>query len=209
MIVYCVRHGESTYNAENRVQGQSDVPLSELGRRQSEAVASELAMRPIGALYSSPLRRAMETAEPIAGRLGLRIRSDARLKEVDVGVFQDYLRTELSELFPEELARWESSDPDYAVPGGESRSDLAGRGIAAMNEIAHGDEPEVVVVAHGRLLVETLRRLIGSAPDGIPPSLRNGSITTVESHREGRWELRSVDAVEHLRGVGLAGAGDL
>ncbi|KKK94352.1 hypothetical protein LCGC14_2683730, partial [marine sediment metagenome] len=66
MLLYCIRHGESTYNAEGRIQGQSDVPLSELGRRQGEAVAAALRAEPVEAIYSSPLRRAMQTAEPLA-----------------------------------------------------------------------------------------------------------------------------------------------
>ena len=73
MILYCVRHGESVYNAEGRIQGRLNVPLSELGRRQSAAAAAALASLSADALYASPLRRAMETAEIIADALGLPI----------------------------------------------------------------------------------------------------------------------------------------
>ena len=69
MIVYCIRHGESTYNAEGRIQGQSDVPLSQLGLRQSEAVAAALAGLPVEAIYSSPLERASQTAARVADAL--------------------------------------------------------------------------------------------------------------------------------------------
>ena len=88
MLLYCIRHGESSYNAEGRIQGQSDVPLSELGRRQSEAVAAALAEVPIEAVYASPLRRAMQTARPVAERLNLEIQTDPRLMEVHAGEFQ-------------------------------------------------------------------------------------------------------------------------
>ncbi len=133
MFLYCVRHGESTYNAEGRLQGQSDVPrLSPLGRRQSEAAAAALAHLPIEAVYASPLRRAMETAEIIAGLLRLEIRPEPRLKEINVGLFQDKLRSELEGLCPRELDAWLSGDPDYAIPGGESRRQLAQRGREAL-----------------------------------------------------------------------------
>lgn len=209
MILYCVRHGESTYNAENRIQGQSNVPLSEFGRRQSEAIAAELSRRPIGAVYASPLRRAMETAEPIVRRLGLEIRTDPRLKEIDVGIFQDKFRMALPELYPDEFVCWTSGDLEYRIPGGESRSEVGCRGATAFRQIASGSEGEVAVVAHGRLLVETLRSLLGAQSTGVPLSLQNGSITTLESLDDGGWELRSADAVEHLRSLGLTGTGDL
>jgi len=114
MLLYCIRHGESSYNAEGRVQGQSDVPLSELGLRQSAAVAAALADQRVDALYASPLRRAMQTAQPVAEALKQEIRTDPRLMEVHAGVFQDKLRTELDDLYPEEIARWRSGDPDFA-----------------------------------------------------------------------------------------------
>ena len=130
MWLYCVRHGESVHNAEGRIQGQLDVPLSDFGRRQGEAIAEALAALPIDAIYASPLLRALETAQIVARRLRLPIRTDDRLKEINVGVFQDRLRAEVAQLYPDEFARWTSGEPDFAVPGGESRRDLQERGCA-------------------------------------------------------------------------------
>ena len=88
MIVHCVRHGESEFNSEGRVQGHLDVPLSALGRRQAAAVATALAAETSEIIFASPLRRARETAEIIARQLGLLIETDPRLKEINVGIFQ-------------------------------------------------------------------------------------------------------------------------
>jgi len=209
MILYCIRHGESTYNAEGRVQGQSDVPLSALGQRQSEAVAAALAGNPVEAVYASPLRRAFETARPVAEALGLKIHTDDRLKEIDVGIFQDRLRRELRDVYPDELARWSSGDLDYRIPGGESRRDLIDRGSEVIRSICASSHDRVAVVAHGRLLVLTLKALAGLSLDSPPDSLENGSISTLVHCGDGKFELAEIDRVEHLRGVGLAGPGDL
>lgn len=210
MLIYCVRHGESTYNAEGRVQGQSDVPLSEFGRRQGEATASALAMVGVQVIYSSPLRRAYETAEIIARRTGCEIRTDPRLMEIHAGIFQDRLRRELIEAFPEEFRRWTSEDPDFVIPGGESRRQLAERGAAAFRDIIRAGFDRVAVVSHGRLLVVTLKVLLTDNHCKLPPALQNASITLVEADPiTGHVRLVDVDRVDHLADVGLSGSGDL
>ena len=209
MLLHCVRHGESLYNAEGRVQGQSDVPLSDLGRRQGEAAAGALAGLDIDALYSSPLRRAIQTAECVAARLGLEIRTDPRLKEVDAGVFQDKLRTDLAELYPEDLARWTSGDPDFTIPGGESRRALAQRGCQALEAIRQAGHERVAVVSHGRLLVVTLEAMADFPEGRSPESLQNGSITTLRFNADGRAHVESINQVDHLADVGTAGRSDL
>ena len=210
MILHCVRHGESTYNAEGRLQGQSDRPvLSERGRRQSAAAAEALTAFPVAAIYSSPLSRARQTAEIIAARLGLEIRTDPRLKEIDVGVFEDRLRSEVAAVYPEELARWASGDVEFRIPGGESRRDLARRGAEALEAIAAAGLGQVVVVAHGGLLVAAMKALLGLLFDGPPTALENGSITRLAQDRDGRWKILALDQTDHLRGIGLGGVGDL
>jgi broad specificity phosphatase PhoE len=209
MLLYCVRHGESLYNAEGRVQGQSDVALSQFGRRQGEAIAAALAQRPLDAIYSSPLCRALETAEEVARRTGLPVCTDPRLKEVNAGVFQDRLREEIEREFPEELARWQSEDLDYVIPGGESRRQLIARGRAALESIARQQHRHAAVIAHGRLLIVALKDLLGLGPEPPPRSLQNGSITTLRFGARGQFEVLAWDRVEHLDGVGLGGSGDL
>jgi len=183
--------------------------LSELGRRQTAAAAEALVAVPVEAIYSSPLSRARQTAEIIAGRLGLEIRTDPRLKEIDVGVFQDKLRSEVDSLYPAELARWLSGDVEFRIPGGESRADLARRGAAAFEAIARSGQGHVVVVSHGGLLVATIKALLGIPPDGPPKSLENGSITRLAWSDGGDKALLCVNQTDHLRSLGPAAAGDL
>src|SRR5208283_2328868 len=101
------------------------------------------------AIFCSPLRRARETAEPIAAALALPIREELDLIEIKVGIFQGHSRDELDRTCPEEYARWQSGDPDYAVPGGESRRALMQRGRAVLESIAQRAYGRVIIVSHG------------------------------------------------------------
>jgi probable phosphoglycerate mutase len=209
MLLYCIRHGESTYNAEGRIQGRLDVPLSDLGRRQSEAAAQALRGKPVEALYASTLRRAAQTAEIIGGVLGVTVRPEPRLMEIDVGVFQGHMPSELAKRYPEALAQWTSGDPEYVIPGGESRRQLAERGCAAFEAIRQAGHREVVVVAHGGIIVATIKLLRHISLADPPFSLENGSITTLHWNGDGRLHVVALNQIEHLRTVGLAGGGDL
>jgi probable phosphoglycerate mutase len=209
MWLYCVRHGESVHNAEGRIQGQSDVPLSDFGRQQGEAIATALAALPVDAIYASPLLRALETAQIVARRLDLPVRIDPRLKEIHVGIFQNRLRGEVAELYPEAFARWTAGEPDFVIPGGESRRALQERGCAAFREIVAAGHQHAAVISHGRLLTVALAAFVPVPAGPRAPSLENASITIVRYDGHGRWELAAYNQVDHLRTVGLSGAGDL
>jgi broad specificity phosphatase PhoE len=208
MNLYLVRHGESVFNAEGRIQGHADIPLSELGRRQGAAAAEVFAGLSLDALYASPLRRAYETAEIVAARVNLPIQTDDRLKEINVGIFQGELRAELDRRFPEEMARWTSEDPDYALPGGESRRHLIARGRAAFESIVAAGHQNVGIVSHGRILMATVKELLGLPQKNPPFALQNGSISTLSYNGAG-FAAVALDQVGHLLDTGLSGSGDL
>jgi broad specificity phosphatase PhoE len=209
LVLYLIRHGETTYNAEGRIQGQSDAPLSDLGHRQSQAAAESLAALPVEAVYSSPLSRAMETARRIAEKHRLTVQTDPRLMELNAGVFERRLRSELADAYPTELAQWLGGDEDFVIPGGESRRQLTVRGCEAIRLIASAGHREVVVVAHGGLLSATLRSLLNMEQPLPPFSLQNGSITRVTVDDRGQFALVSLNEVEHLRMIGISDGGDL
>ena len=111
--LHFVRHGETDWNREGRIQGVADVPLSALGREQAQELAASLATRPIGALYSSDLRRALETAKPLGERLGVRAHTAPALRERDFGVNEGRMAAEVAAELGEEVAR-----PSRAVSSG-------------------------------------------------------------------------------------------
>ena len=194
MRQYLVRHGESVSNREGRVQGQADVELSAFGRVQAAAIGDSIrslsVAAPIGEIWSSPLRRALETAEAIAAAVGLPVRIEERLRELHAGIFQGHLWADLESRFPEEVARWRSGDPHYAIPGGESRAQLAARGHEVLDELAARDTDAMIVVAHGGILTAALGSMVGrdhpllaaaaERPFTRLPALNNGSLTLLD-----------------------------
>jgi len=199
MLQYLVRHGESVSNLEGRVQGQEDIELSDLGRAQAQRVAdwsrrlsasSSTAAVTIGEVWSSPLRRARETAAEIAAALGLPLMLEEGLCELHAGIFQGHLWADLETEFPDEVAQWRSGDVHYVIPGGESRAQLAARGRAAIEMLAGRDTPGMIVVAHGGVLTAALGSMLGrehpllaaaaERPFTKLPALANCSVTQLE-----------------------------
>jgi len=196
MILHCVRHGQTQANADGRIQGQADTPLSELGRRQCEAVARVLCPLPIEAIYSSPLARAVSSAQCLAKQLDLELRLDERLMEINAGIFQGLAWPEIESAHPTEARLWKSHEPEYRIPGGESRADVMRRAAAVFHDIRGSGYEQVIVVAHGGLLSAALKALLEIPPRRSPFALENASITSLA------WDddikLLSLNQTSHL-----------
>ena len=203
MIFYCIRHGQTVSNAIGRIQGQSDSPLSNLGKRQCEAVAEALAELPIDAIYASPLRRAIDSAACLAARLNLELRLDDRLMEINAGLFQGLAWEEIEKLHPAEARLWKSHDPEYCIPRGESRADVARRAEAVFRDIHRAGHDSVIVMAHGGVLSAALKALLEIPPRLNPFSLENGSITTLAWDAD--VKLLSLNQTGHLADLYTAG----
>jgi 2,3-bisphosphoglycerate-dependent phosphoglycerate mutase len=162
--VLLLRHAETS--APDRFHGaESDVGLGDWGRRQSEIVARDLARSRPDALYSSAMRRALETAEAIGGACGLVPRVVEALHERRMGPLSGLPRDEGLATYEEAKARWMAGDLDYTHEGGESFADLRRRAVPALQELAerHPDQT-IIVVAHGvviRVLLITLLEEFG------------------------------------------------
>jgi probable phosphoglycerate mutase len=152
-----IRHGETEWNAQARIQGHRDTPLSERGLRQAQVLARHLVGGADGAalaaVISSDLARARQTAEPLAQRLGLALRQDARLRERAFGLFEGHTYAEAEARWPNEYAIWRQRDPAYAVPGGESYLDTRARVLACLEDIVRAHPARTVaIVTHGGVL---------------------------------------------------------
>lgn len=205
MRLYLVRHGETVANAQGRVQGQREFGLSPLGCRQALATARALQRAAPDALFSSPLTRARETAEILSRQLGLSIRYEDRLKELRAGVFEGLLWSECEERYPEATASWRSGDPDFAIPEGESRRQLADRGRQALEGVRRHPCERAVVVAHGGILTAALKALLQVPVASNPFGLANCSVS--EFTWESEVQLVRLNDTGHLRGLGPDGAG--
>jgi broad specificity phosphatase PhoE len=195
--VLIVRHGETDYNASGRWQGWLQTNLSEQGKRQVRLLAAYLQPLPLGAIYSSDLQRAIDTAQPIAQSHGLTVQTDQRLREIGLGIFQGLTRSEIQQTYPLEFDRWHN-DHSYVVPQGESRLQLQERMFAAWQAIVNGDSgQQIVLVSHGGAIRWLLLKLF--SPEAIAgKSIENTSITTLERVDE-TWRLVEFSATPHLR----------
>ncbi len=144
-----VRHGETEANRLGKIQGVGPAPLNEKGRAQAAAVAEALESEVPFALYSSPLPRALQTADAVAVRIGATVTRIAGLIEMDVGEFDGMAGSELRERYPEVMRMWDQDAPNAVMPGGESLTIVRDRACRAVAELAsqHGSE-KVVAVTH-------------------------------------------------------------
>ncbi len=151
--ILAVRHGETAWNRDTRIQGHTDIELNETGRWQARRLALALREEPIAACYASDLCRARDTAQAVAHQHGRVVHSHLGLRERSFGRFEGHTWAELESRFPDEARAWRQRVPDFAPPGGETLLQLQARVIAAVTELAsrHPGE-QVLMVAHGGVL---------------------------------------------------------
>lgn len=199
--LYLIRHGQTDWNIEGRWQGQLDVPLSEVGHKQAQALAEALQDRPIMTIYSSDLIRAVATAQPLAQAKGIEIRWDARLRELHLGVFQGLVHDEIRLKYPAEEQAMEADYMDYVIPQGESRRAMQERAYAIWQEIvAREPGPEIAVFSHGGTIRMLLMKLFPEEMERLTKvRIFNTSVTTIDTDGQ---TLRLVDLadVAHLDG---------
>ncbi len=177
-----IRHAETAWNAEGRVQGQTDVPLSAAGEAQALALVAAISGERFAALYASDLRRVRQTAAPAALALGLEVRLDAGLRERHYGKFETLTYAEARERHPEDYQRFRDKEPAYDFGSGESLLAFHARAIACVGAIARRHAGETVLVfTHGGVLEMVHRHARGtglSAPRDF--EIPNASINWVE-----------------------------
>jgi broad specificity phosphatase PhoE len=157
-----IRHGQTDWNVEGRWQGQADPPLNERGREQAQRVAEYHSQFGFAALYSSDLRRAMETAQIIGAKIGLEVIPEPRLREINLGRWQGMLTDDIQAQYPEEFQRWHREPLSVQPPDGEIVHALAARVLEAINEmIARYPKRRVGVVAHELPIAIVLCRSAG------------------------------------------------
>ncbi|MDO8532247.1 MAG: histidine phosphatase family protein [Dehalococcoidia bacterium] len=209
MLLYLVRHGQTDWNRLHRIQGHSDTPLNETGRAQAQALARTFAEKPLSAVYSSPLRRARDTAEAIArvhrspdesGRHGLSVRTLDELKELQVGALDGVTLTEMRERYGDFLARWRR-DASVRLPGGgETLVELQARAWPAIQRIGqvHAGE-QVAVVTHSFLMQVVISAVLGLPLDHFRRvRVSEGGVSTVEFSSDSRPRLVAMNDCCHL-----------
>jgi uncharacterized phosphatase len=177
-LLYLVRHGETDWNRERRLQGSIDVPLNDDGRHQASRVAERLSVLSLDAVVSSPLARAHETAQIIAVRLGLpRPSLESGLVERSYGIAEGMTRDAVATRFP----------PPSEVPGRETPARVLARAGAALSQVASAfDRGNVVVATHGAVIRAVVTSLAPGVADTLDVPIDNCSVHSVEWDPEGR-----------------------
>jgi len=197
--ILLLRHGQTLWNIEGRVQGHQDSPLSVRGVAGAEALARRLVAERPDALYTSDLGRARQTAEPIARATGLEPRIDAQLRERSYGRFEAMTWPQIERDFPDEYAAHLGRSPQHKIEAGESMLEFHARAIAALGRIAGASaHAKVVIVAHGGVLDVLYRRAMG-IPLEAPRTFRvpNTGLNRF-AFRSGIWCLIAWGDVSHL-----------
>ena len=151
--IIAIRHGETSWNVDTRIQGHLDIPLSANGRWQAERLAAALRDEPLAAIYASDLTRAWETAQYVGRAKGMAVTKEIGLRERGFGDFEGKTFAEIEVLLPEQSLRWRKRDPDFSPTGGESLMALRSRVISAAQRLAALHSGELIVmVGHGGVM---------------------------------------------------------
>jgi len=198
-----VRHGETEWNAEGRIQGHQDVLLNERGKQQADAVARRLAGESLDACYCSDLKRTLRTAGPIAEAVGVSVVADSRLREWKLGVLECLLPAEPALSQSEAVRIYEERDPEAVVPGGESLRQRFERAIWCFREIVdQSPGRKILVVTHGGIVDDLYRFAKGIALDANRDwPLYNCGINRLKIE-DGRWTIETWGDIDHLEEIG-------
>jgi len=202
-----VRHGQTVWNREERFRGRADVSLDEIGRRQAEATGRRIAAgwRP-AAIYCSPMIRARQTAEAIAGALGasplarLAVQTHSRLSDIDFGALQGLTVEEARAGWPAVVDSWLTAPQTTLFPGGESLSELRSRATAMLAELAERhDGQELVLVGHTVVNRVILLAVMGLGLDRFWRLTQDTCAINVFDSDQGGYTVVSVNDTCHLR----------
>jgi len=207
--VLLIRHGQTDWNKIGRWQGHTDIPLNDRGHQQARLLAHRLATWPISVIYTSDLKRAVQTADPLGAKLGLVPIKEPALRERNGGFFQGLTREELQARFGEEWRRVRQDG--LAPPNGESDLDLAMRVEAAFQQMVNRHKGDMIaMISHGGALKVLISHILG-LPLGQPAPFSlsgNTGLSIVKTNENGSI-LTLLNDVSHLENDYIEGLSDL
>ncbi|KPJ51975.1 MAG: hypothetical protein AMJ37_03800 [Dehalococcoidia bacterium DG_18] len=200
--IILIRHGQTEWNREERFRGRVDIDLDETGLRQAEAAARRIAQWEVAAIYSSPLKRAMTTAEIIANRLGLPVKPLEEINDMDFGAWQGLSIAEVKEKYPELFDLWRYSPQRLRIPEGESLEDVRNRVAAAIDDLVAGHENGTVAVVTHRVVCKVLLcHLLGLDNSHFWQIAQDATAINIFEVKGGIATVRLINDTCHQRGV--------
>ncbi len=207
MKLILIRHGETYWNAQGRCQGFSDIELSDRGKEQVELLALSLRDEPLDAVYSSDLKRAVETAELIAEHHGLSVEIDKNLREMNQGELEGLTFVYIRERYTELLGDWITSPEKVRIPGGESLKEVQERAWGSIQDIykSHLDET-VVIVSHNLTIITLLCKFMGIGLSEFRRFKIHASSKSIVAFADGRFDIKLLNNTAHLSPDLISGA---
>ena len=204
MKLYLIRHGQTDWNVDGKIQGSHDIPLNDTGKKQAQCLAKGMDKRPVEKIFSSTLERAKETALMLSARQKKDVYLMPALVEVEFGQWEGLTWGQIQEKYPEEYARWDINPVEVAPPGGETQLQVLKRCAAAVEKILEitGRREDGAVISHGASLAYLVAYMMRGHDDQQEIIVENASITTVDYNPITRdFRLLEVNDVSHMEGV--------
>jgi ribonuclease H / adenosylcobalamin/alpha-ribazole phosphatase len=198
-VTVLLRHGQTPMSVQKRYAGRSDVPLTDLGVQQAVAAAKRLASAGLDVIVTSPLQRAVRTAEEVAAATGTPVVADEGFRETDFGAWEGLTFAEVRERWPAEMTAW-LTDPAVAPPGGESFAEVSERVTAALYRVLAARERQaILIVSH----VTPIKMLVAAALLAPPAALYRmhldvAALSQIDWYADGPAVLRSFNDTSHL-----------
>jgi broad specificity phosphatase PhoE len=203
LLLYLLRHGETAWNAERRIQGVSQQPLNDIGAAQARALIPAFKGRPVEVVYTSPLPRARETADILAEGLGgLPVREEPGLAELDQGGLEGMVIPHIKDHYNAFWTEWRDHPADARPPGGETLPELQDRAWAAVEDIrARHPEGMVAAVSHNLAITTLLCRILDVEINSMRRIRQhNAAINLIEWDPEREWTVVTMNSLSHLNG---------
>jgi broad specificity phosphatase PhoE len=200
-VTLLLRHGQTPMSVQKRYAGRSDVPLTDTGVQQAAAAAKRLAPAGVGVIVTSPLLRAVRTAQEVAAVTGAAVVTDEGFRETDFGAWEGLTFAEVRERWPAEMTAW-LADPAVAPPGGESFTEVSQRVTEALQRVlARWERQTILIVSH----VTPIKTLVCAALLAPPPALFRmhldvAALCEIDWYADGPAVLRSFNDTGHLAG---------
>ena len=206
MKIYLVRHGETLWNKEEVFRGRKDIPLNETGRMQARKVGSYFAGNPLGRIVSSPLQRAVQTAQAIGETTGIPVETTEELTDINFGVWEGLSLRDVEEQYPIEFDLWKRSPQELQVSGGETLAMVRGRASGTLARLASIGEGAIVLVTHRVICKMIVLSCLNMGDEHFWDLLYDPASVTLLERQRGSFTLIFSNDTCHLKEL-LSGTG--
>jgi broad specificity phosphatase PhoE len=202
------RHGETAWNVDRIFRGRSEVDLDDVGARQAELLGEYLGNWKLDAIYSSPVKRALDTANTVAAYQKIEVRVADGLTDLDFGEWQSLSEQEVRQRYPALLDEWHNSPNKVKMPGGESLGDVGTRAVEVVNDVLSKYQGNVLLVSHRVVIKVLVCSLLGLDNSHFWNIGQDVGGITIFSYVNGRFVLTRHNDTSHLRDLGRPTLGD-